>query len=684
MTPPPTPVITDQVAVTPSTDHPEVSVMIAAGDTLTIEVTNGSSSTAYDFNASLSNSGVAEIQDSATVNIAAGGKGTFTVKGLADGTVDITIQNSNSYGSQYTRVATIHLTVEGEAPACTHATTQLVDAKAATCTEAGYTGDWVCTICGETVTPGEVIPATGHDWDDGSITKAATCTETGVMTYTCKNDASHTYTEVIPAAGHSFGEWTVVTAATCTENGSEQRVCSACGETETRVIEATGHGETKLVNDKAATCTEAGYTGDWVCKVCGETVTAGEVIPAAGHSFGEWTVVTATTCTENGSEQRVCSACGETETRVIPATGHGETKLVNDKAATCTEAGYTGDLVCKVCGEIVKAGETIPALGHDWGEWITVQEPTTTAAGLKERTCNRCFEKESQVIERLPEPFAIVTNPSDVTADLGDDAVFTVVATGEGLTYQWFYRSAGKVTWYPSDMEGSNGPSITVPVTEKRNGQSYYCVVTDENGDTILSDVATIYVAEPNLKITENPADQAVKLGTDAVFTVSAEGEGLTYQWQYRSAGKNSWYNSSADGFDTPVLTIPATEKRDGQSYRCIVTDSKGNSVTSEIASISILQPTLAIVTQPSDQSMAVGENAVFKVVASGDGLTYQWQYQQAGKSYWYDSGMTGSDTDTLTVPVTAKRDGQSYRCVITDADGNTVISEAATLTVAP
>ena len=59
-------------------------------------------------------------------------------------------------------------------PALGHKT-QLVGAKAATCTEDGYTGDEVCTVCQEIVKKGEVIPATGHDYKDG---KCTVCGET--------------------------------------------------------------------------------------------------------------------------------------------------------------------------------------------------------------------------------------------------------------------------------------------------------------------------------------------------------------------------------------------------------------------------------------------------------------------------------------------------------------------------
>ena len=141
--------------------------------------------------------------------------------------------------------------------------TQLVGAKPATCTEDGYTGDEVCTVCGETVKKGEVIPATGHK------------------------------TQLVGAK-----------AATCTEDGyTGDEVCTVCGETVKKgeVIPATGH-KTELVGAKAATCTEDGYTGDEVCSVCQEIVKKGEVIPATGHDY------------KDGK----CTNCGETDPNYKP------------------------------------------------------------------------------------------------------------------------------------------------------------------------------------------------------------------------------------------------------------------------------------------------------------------------------------------------------------------------------
>ena len=70
----------------------------------------------------------------------------------------------------------------------------------------------------------------------------------------------------------------------------------------------------------------------------------------------------------------------DTKTEAIPATSH-DTELVGAKDATCTEDGYTGDEVCKICQTVVKQGEVIPCLGHDYKDGkcsrCGAEEPTT-------------------------------------------------------------------------------------------------------------------------------------------------------------------------------------------------------------------------------------------------------------------------------------------------------------------
>lgn len=76
---------------------------------------------------------------------------------------------------------------------------------------------------------------------------------------------------------------------------------------------------------------------------------------------------------------------------------HSETKLTNQKEATCTEEGYTGDTVCRFCGAVQQAGETIPMTEHPFGAWEIRTPAQCTVPGLEIRRCP-CGETETREI----------------------------------------------------------------------------------------------------------------------------------------------------------------------------------------------------------------------------------------------------------------------------------------------
>ncbi len=159
---------------------------------------------------------------------------------------------------------------------------------------------------------------TEHKWDEGVVTKKATCTEAGEKTYTC-TVCNATRTEKIEAAGHKYStEWTIDKEATCTESGSKSHHCTVCdAKTEETEIKATGHKWDEGVVTKEATCTEAGEK-TYTCTVCKETKT--EEIKAAGHKYStEWTIDKEATYTEPGSKSHHCTVCGaRTDITEIP------------------------------------------------------------------------------------------------------------------------------------------------------------------------------------------------------------------------------------------------------------------------------------------------------------------------------------------------------------------------------
>ena len=125
---------------------------------------------------------------------------------------------------------------------CKHSTTVIRNAKNATCTTAGYTGDTYCTVCGEKIASGESVPVVAHT-EQVVNAKNATCTTAG---YTGDTICSVCGTQIaagktIPATfEHTYGDWTVMKEATGKEAGQQQRVCASCGKKEIQPIPATG------------------------------------------------------------------------------------------------------------------------------------------------------------------------------------------------------------------------------------------------------------------------------------------------------------------------------------------------------------------------------------------------------------------------------------------------------------
>ena len=264
-----------------------------------------------------------------------------------------------------------------------------------TCTEQGYT-TYTCTRCGDSYVD-NVVAALGHDWAAWTVSKQATCTETGEMTRVCRRDSDHVETKSVAALGHDYVA--VVTAPTCTERGYTTLTCSRCGDTYTDTyVAATGH-KTVLTGAIEATCEEDGYSGDYVCSVCGETVMYGHVLSALGHSWGEWVVTKPATETEAGVETCTCTVCGKTITEDIPVLDHThKLTAVAAVAATCETGGNTAYWYCSGCGayfsdangnnQFVEGSWVTSPLGHDWGAWTVSKQATCTDEGELIRVCS--------------------------------------------------------------------------------------------------------------------------------------------------------------------------------------------------------------------------------------------------------------------------------------------------------
>lgn len=174
-----------------------------------------------------------------------------------------------------------------------------------------------------------------------------------------------------------------------------------------------------------ATCTATGLTAGVKCTVCGEILTAQEVIPVKGHEYGEWIVNSQPTCETRGQKYRTCTYenCKMKQVEDIPATGH--TYQYTGTNPTCTKEGVKKGK-CH-CGK--ETTEYTAALGHDWSEWEVIEEPKCSVNGKKARVCKRenCGKQEELPIEALEHSFVSYTkviSAADVDSD-GEKGVFT-------------------------------------------------------------------------------------------------------------------------------------------------------------------------------------------------------------------------------------------------------------------
>ncbi len=306
------------------------------------------------------------------------------------------------------------------------------------------------------------------------------------------------------------------------------------------------------------------------------------------------------------------------------------------------------------------------------------QQPLTLYAAAKGTTWFTTDPRDPNA----PTGPVITGQPADFTGPIGATASFTVAAEGQDLTYQWQYKSLKDGKWHDTKVTGYNTPTMSIGVTAARDGMQFRCKVTDASGSTAISDPATLRVEAVGPTITSQPQDFTGPIGATASFTVIAEGEGLTYQWQYKSLKDGKWHNANVTGSTAATMSIGVTAARSGMQFRCKVTDASGMTAISNAATLRVEAVGPTITSQPQDFTGAIGATASFTVAAEGEGLTYQWQYKSLKDGKWYNANVTGSTAATMSIGVTAARNGMQFRCKVTNSSGGTTISDAATLRV--
>lgn len=260
----------------------------------------------------------------------------------------------------------------------------------ATCTDTG-TRIYVCTTCGGTKT--ETIPTLGHQYSSTwSVDLKATCTMAGSKSKHCTRCNYKGNVTPIAATGHAYGSWKTTINATCTNPGTQKRTCANCSQTQSESVSALGHNyASSWTEDTKATCTQTGSKSHH-CTRCDAKADA-TAIPASGHKWSEWIVTVQPTESNTGLEIRTCkNNCGTQESNVLAKLvpqGHAHTfgEWITITEPTCTEDGVR-QKKCTDCGETEL--QSIAATGHIYGQW-----EISAAQGLQERICQNCKAVEA-------------------------------------------------------------------------------------------------------------------------------------------------------------------------------------------------------------------------------------------------------------------------------------------------
>ena len=262
-------------------------------------------------------------------------------------------------------------------------------------------------------------------------------------------------------------------------------------------------------------------------------------------------------------------------------------------------------------------------------------------------------------------PPSIGTQPQDQSVFVGQNATFTVIASGTApLSYQWFYNNDTLLT-------DATNASLTITNAQLSDTGGYSVTVTNAFGPA-ESASANLTVSVPTAPIiVTQPQSQTVLPGQGAVFTVTAGGSApLSYQWYFNT-------NTVLTNATSATLTLTNVQVTDGGAYSVVVSNFVSTTPSSNaILTVNTNPVAPSFTSQPSSQTVLVGGTAVFNAVATGTtNISYQWDKNGAP--------ITGATSSTLTLTNVQATDDGSYTLTASNSVGGAV-SSPAILTVAP
>lgn len=379
---------------------------------------------------------------------------------------------------------------------------------------------------------------------------------------------------------------------------------------------------------------------------------------------------------DNGSYWcEIVSMCGNTVSNSANLTVHNNISVTQQPQSITVCPGTTLNLNITTTGTVIT---------YQWqrnGVNVGTNSPTYTVSSFVPGTdngnyiceiTNLCGTVVSDIAVVTAGVPTVATISGDQTACEGQNASFSVTATGSNLTYQWYLDSAPLTDG--TRIGGSQTSSLTINGLIASDGGTYQCDVSGACG--FDNDNIAVLTVQENISVDVEPASISALTGSTATFTAVASGNITGYQW-YKGTTQLNDIAGEISGATSPVLNLLNVQADDAGDYMCVIAGVCGN-VNSKTATLNILTSSL-ITTQPATPvALCEGSSLSLFIVASGTGHTYQWRIDDTNLSDGVN--ISGATTSSLTINNTTTANTGAYTCMV---DGSE-ISHASIVIINP
>lgn len=275
---------------------------------------------------------------------------------------------------------------------------------------------------------------------------------------------------------------------------------------------------------------------------------------------------------------------------------------------------------------------------------------------------------------------SITKQPKSLSLDGGEVAKFSVVASGNPVSYQW-QRSTTGSEWV--DVQGATGSTLSFATTAADLGSSFRVIVAG----TVVSDVANLTLAFESPRLMSDPYDVYTSIGaTGATVYAYATGKPLPAAVQYQlSVDGVNWTDfGDPEPLGSPKSLGTVTAELDGQYWRASFDNGVG-SVISTPGRIWSAPAKPGFTQQPVNTAAFEGKSFMFEArsTATVKPITSKWQFSTDNGASWKDyeavEDQSYASSSMLVIYVADQSmNGTLFRLAATNSQGTTYSNEVS------